>query len=122
MNNTQEIGRGTCTSRTIGSALELSKLRIPQQHLYRLIKRCCDEGRMVKTSEIVECYQTHVQRSDGIYRSWKDDSAPGGYVDRFIPYADWEIRNYARMWFIRNIGVLVSRGYLLVVPMVLEDE
>ena len=81
-----------------------------------MIKRACDENRLLRMGEIVECYENTACQNFGIHYHWSDGT------DQFVPYADLEMENKARQWFLRTVGILVSRGYLLIVPTIQDEK
>jgi len=104
-----------------------STLRRGQASLYDLIISKVETGDKITLEEARNIWLTKVCRNmiDGkphrtTYLPYRDEKgdATGGWYPKDIPMIEEEILFVVLNWLMKNIGLLVIRGYLKVVPMV----
>lgn len=100
-----------------------SALRPGQAHLYDLIVEKLDSGEKISIQEAEHIWRTKVCRKmvDGVphrtlYGYWENGEWKPWAKD--IPMTDDDITFAVLDWLTRNIGLLVIRGYLKVIPMI----
>jgi hypothetical protein len=103
------------------SIVEKGVLRPGQLGLYKLIVEKIETNATLNIDEAEHIWLTKVHRDvrDGIpYRTDYYLLESSSWRDAQVPMDRWEIDFAVMNWLMKNIGLLVLRGYLKVIPMV----
>jgi hypothetical protein len=89
--------------------VQYSKLTKGQQVLLETIQIYYGANMTIDMDDIIDMYKKNVQR-------YKKQSYKGcnGWVER--DYFPWEIEDYALRWLTRSLGILIRKGFLLIMP------
>lgn len=107
--------------------LNVSSLRRGQRSLYRLIVEKLDTQQAITLKEATEIWSNSVHSNndkDGHPMRWNyyagryEENGQVYYRGALERMADWEIEDSVMNWLMKNIGLLVIRGYLKVIPMI----
>ena len=98
-----------------------------QKDLYDLITIKLDAGKMIMYVEAKNIYIQKVcqQVRNGIPYTWNawaekytDDKGEIQFKGAYQPMTDFELNQRVLLWLTSNIGALVLKGYLKVIPMI----
>lgn len=120
---------------TTGQVPSLSK---GQKALLQIIRDCVEEKRLLTFDLIVNVYYENVRKKFSIGEGWYY-AVPGDHrTGRYSVYQEydilecwkkqdklWYFRALIRQWFVSNIGILVIKNQLVIVPTIdlgNEDE
>jgi hypothetical protein len=98
-------------------------LRRGQASLYDLIVSKLDTGERITLDEAENIWRTKVCRNmlKGVphsYRFYPAEDGTNNWYGRYDPMSRDEITFTVLNWLTKNIGILVIRGYLKVIPMI----
>lgn len=90
-----------------------------QEALLMLMLRCLKEEQPVTADDIINIYTRFVQRNQHLEYTIYSCDYCNQEVEKFDinrDYTSWEIRDKAFGWLRHNVGSLVLKGYLKVIP------
>jgi len=90
-----------------------AKLTIAQQDLMLLILKKIKEQKQIEFKEIFSIYKNKVNHLPVSYVLHKED---GTTLHWSTPQTKNWVEYKAQEWFFRNIGLLVKKGYLTIIP------
>lgn len=120
------MGKGVAIVRKTG-------LRRGQESLYRLIVEKLKTGDAITLKEAKNIW-LHEVHNDHMWQGDKpvhyDYSVPvrdeagelTGWTTKLVPYTEEEMLRNSMLWLTSNIGLLVIKGYLKVIPQIKLDE
>lgn len=103
-----------------------SSLRPGQRRLYELIVEKLNRNDPVTLKEATDIWlsRVHGDVRDGVPYYWDyyagryEENGQVYYRGATKPMTDWHIQARVLDWLMKNIGLLVIRGYLKVIPMI----
>ena len=91
-----------------------------QKALVALIINKYKAGTQIILDEVRPIYKLAMRESEH-YMGWRDDD--GVWQERRRPYTEQYMKDKATQWLLRNLGSLIKKGYLTVIPRIsLSDK
>lgn len=93
--------------------MDMPGLTKGQKQLYKLICNCLKSGKEITKDDVVHIYENYVMQSS----QYHDYHFVNGEREYFVcDKPEWHIKTQSMVWLFRNIGSLVLKGYLTVLP------
>lgn len=110
---------------------QLPSLTRAQKALLKLIKVCVEQGKPLTVDDMILLYYNNIRKTVAVGKDWyypKDEKGNNRY-GRYSYYEQidilnawkkgeevWRFRTTIRHWFVSNIGILVIKNQLVIVP------
>lgn len=102
------------------------RLTTQQKALLILLKDKIGKNEAISREDMVDFYIKHVKGGDEYVEKWVYDYNVKHYVELQNPITHrwssyWNIKSLSRMWFQSNLGAVIIKGKVLVIPIIEAD-
>lgn len=105
----------------------VNRLTPAQTEMLKLLKKCIEEKKILNRDVVLDFYIKHIKKSESYTLTHRWDWIDGGYIRiKIVPELhlwkeEYMIGYHAKTWFQRNLGAVIMKGKLLVIPIINLD-